>query len=670
MNDKPGVSEDRYEALPVSRTVFAAWSAFFIFFIIPLELLFRIDAFLNYLPPVHILFNGLFTLLLYVAISFGLALLSLLIYTGLRPILTRKVIRKRFVLTANFTVILLGFIYKTLNTSVVWCKAVTHWSFDTGRLSTFLVVASLVTAVAVVLTKPHWVADILVVARYMFRPIVAMFVATASIIAVSVVAILSARTQGSGQSHSVQSAVAGTMRPNVILITLDALSANDMSLYGYHLRTTPNLELFSKCCYLFEHAYANSNFTTPGIASILTSKYPIKSRIYNYFNFLAPEIRRENLAHELHQSGYQTVALFANIAGHPYHYGAYLDFDKAPQIDFLHRIDSLAFVANTLLSLEHLGFHPYPWFGERIALIFSKIESSLLMFLPDERAARDQVYSRQPDITLKLAAKYLRRAPRPVFLWVHLLAPHAPYLPTASFKYRFLPEKIFATASSQQPYINSYYEPDQQPLIDKLRLRYDEHIASADEAVGQFLHDLSKDGYLDNSMIIIASDHGEQFEKGYHEHGGTGYMGLYQPLVHIPLLIHLPGQTSPRRVSGNVEQVDIAPTILSSLNLPVPGWMEGESLVPSMRDGHSSGRPKFAMNLELCSPRRPVDDGSIAVLQDSDKYIYYVRRQEGELFDLAKDPHEEVNLAAKFPEKAKEMNRLALQRLGLVKKSE
>ena len=650
---------------PVLRTVFAAWACFFVLFIIPLEFLFRVDAFLNYLPPVHILFNALFVMQFYLALACSLGFLASIAHAGLGLFRPLRLMRAKLVIGANVTVILFGFGYKLLNTSIVWASAVAKVDFYTSWLSIVLGVLSIAVAASVTFTRPLFIQRYLTFSQRTFRPILVTLGLGLVIIGVQIAVTLVG--QSTTQRAIVRSGATNTTasRPNVILITLDALTAKDMSLYGYHLPTTPNLESFAKQSIVFDNAYANSNFTTPGITSILTSKYPITNKVYSYYNFLSPDIRDETLAYKLKQNGYETIALFANPAGHPNSNSSFRSFVHAPLIDHLHRLTSESIVIDFELFLGGLGFHPHAWFGERILAITHSIKSVSTRFSWLRHSDADQIFSRPTAITLNLAHNYLNQSSLPFFLWVHLQAPHTPYLPTAVNKYRFLPERILETESSQSAYSNLYYSADQQQLVDKLRLRYDEHIASVDADLGGFMDGLDKHGYLKNSIVIIAADHGEQFEKGYHEHGGDGYMGLYQPLIHIPLLIHLPGQSTPQRITANVEQVDIAPTILDLLRLPIPGWMEGESLKPALLGQPLSGKPKYSMNLELCSPRKPISDGSIAVMQGSDKYIYYRRSGKEDLFDLANDPQEEVNLARTQPEKARELNRLALQRLGL-----
>jgi arylsulfatase A-like enzyme len=244
---------------------------------------------------------------------------------------------------------------------------------------------------------------------------------------------------------------------------------------------------------------------------------------------------------------------------------------------------------------------------------------------------------------LKAAENFASTTSGPWFLWVHVWPPHSPYLAGRSL-YKFLPERVLDTRTSQQLYDNRFYTPDQQVTIDKLRLRYDESIFNLDNELGDFFDSIKNRGITGNTVIAISADHGEIFEKGYHEHGGAGCNSLYQPLIHIPLIVKLPGQEIGRRVSAAAEQTDIAPTLLNLIGAPVPKWMEGESLVRAMNDGFDSEKPKFSMNLEKCNVKKPISDGSIAIIRDKYKFIYYPKNGQSELYELNADPREKKNI--------------------------
>ncbi|MFH0797360.1 MAG: sulfatase-like hydrolase/transferase, partial [Candidatus Omnitrophota bacterium] len=267
------------------------------------------------------------------------------------------------------------------------------------------------------------------------------------------------------------------------------------------------------------------------------------------------------------------------------------------------------------------------------------------------------------------ANKFLQNTKTPFFLWVHILPPHAPYSPPEKFRDIFLKDPGF-NENSTRSLVSLHYLPEQQSLVDKLRARYDENILYADNEFGNFIERLQRNRYLENSILIVSTDHGESFEKGYLSHGSFGHY-LYQPLIHIPLLIHLPGQKQGKVITSNAEQIDIAPTILDLLGIDIPAWMEGESLKKAMFNNYVTTKPKFAANsLELNYINRPITKGGFAVIKDNYKYIYDIQKgQGGELYDLEKDPEEQNNLVKKEKERAADLKGLIIEKIQTVNRN-
>ena len=173
---------------------------------------------------------------------------------------------------------------------------------------------------------------------------------------------------------------------------------------------------------------------------------------------------------------------------------------------------------------------------------------------------------------------------------------------------------------------------------------------SADEAFGIFCNTIQHQGYLDNSIVIVTSDHGEMFEKGYQGHDGTF---LYQPMIHIPLILHMPNQHKGKAIKVNAEQIDIAPTLLDILGLKIPSWMEGESLKEAMGQSPVWKRPKFSMSVNSLNNNGSLRTGSIAVTHEEYKLIFHPGKKGKELYDLSRDPNEGMNLIHSNKEEAR-----------------
>jgi arylsulfatase A-like enzyme len=268
-----------------------------------------------------------------------------------------------------------------------------------------------------------------------------------------------------------------------------------------------------------------------------------------------------------------------------------------------------------------------------------------------------------PELVFDRTLPLITSLKQPSFIWSHIVPPHAPYLPVAPFKYRFGSSDEFSGLKVQEGFGN-FYSPKQQAAVDQLRLRYDEFILDTDSRVGDYLGKLKKLGRFDDSIIVITSDHGESFTKNFLQHGGPY---LHQPLIHVPLMIHLPGQKEGKRIPFYAGHVDLLPTVMDLLDLPIPKWAEGESLKAAMLEGKPTSLPKFSMNLDQDSRFAPPSKGTVAVMQDGWKLVRYLATGKEELYHLASDPGETADLASSNPEQAKKMRDLIYARFKLAR---
>jgi arylsulfatase A-like enzyme len=206
----------------------------------------------------------------------------------------------------------------------------------------------------------------------------------------------------------------------------------------------------------------------------------------------------------------------------------------------------------------------------------------------------------------------------PFFLWVHYYDPHQPHEPPPPY---------------DQLYAND---------------RYDGEIAYADESLGVLLDRLRSLGVYDRTLVVFTSDHGE----GLGEHGELTHSYLvYDTTLHVPLIFRLPGGAGGGRVVAEpVRLVDLLPTILDLLELPVPDGLDGRSLETALEGGATSPRPHYAESL---SARFNHNWGELRALYDGGwKYIHGPRP---ELYDLGADPRELHDLAGAEPEVAERM---------------
>jgi arylsulfatase A-like enzyme len=177
-------------------------------------------------------------------------------------------------------------------------------------------------------------------------------------------------------------------------------------------------------------------------------------------------------------------------------------------------------------------------------------------------------------------------------------------------------------------------------------------VAAMDEALGKLIAALKARGRYDNALIIVTADHGELLG----EHGFVGHMGrmLYEPLLHVPMVVKYPGAEHPRgRVDTHVQILDVAPTVLAAAGAPIPPGVQGQQL------GDVS-RPSLAeedINPVLVSGYGQTYDRAIRVLLDGSWKLITTSKGQRMLFDLSRDPQEMTDLAAAEPDRVEELAR-------------
>jgi arylsulfatase A-like enzyme len=465
-----------------------------------------------------------------------------------------------------------------------------------------------------------------------------------------------ARGTASGQALPVRTSAALpgiASRPNIVLLSIDALSAPHMSLYGYARPTTPELQQFALGAMVFDRAYANGNFTTPGIATILTGTLPWTHRALQLPVWPLTYTRQSSLPAILERAGYRTGYVSTNaIAGAAKQgVGGYFQFARTDRTghvtlcaDGLSKYLRYVCAAEELPPLEEM---------EGIAARF--------------RTANDNL-EHDPRLALDPALHWLATADhsKPIFLWVHLFPPHSPYAVPKPWLGRFDASEQGRNAGSTQPswaWIESRLPPRR---VATLEARYDEAVAYVDSSTAPFLQQVQK--FLGpNTVIVVTADHGESFAHGYGAHTGPG---LYDEIIHIPLIIKLPGETVGQRCAVPVEQADIAPTLAALAGIPPPADWEGHSLLDacarSNTDGPQPDRAIFSMNFEQNPRFAALKTGSIAVIRGRWKLIHYMGvlhypympPLHDELYDVVADPGERVNLAAPQSAKVQELRAL------------
>jgi arylsulfatase A-like enzyme/Flp pilus assembly protein TadD len=226
---------------------------------------------------------------------------------------------------------------------------------------------------------------------------------------------------------------------------------------------------------------------------------------------------------------------------------------------------------------------------------------------------------RPGNVVADVALDWLERNYQKKFLlWMHLYDPHYPYRPPP-------------------PYSEEYKE---RP--------YDGEIAFADVQFGRLLRFLREKNLYRNTLIVVSGDHGESLgEHGEKTHG----FFIYNATLHVPLIIRLPGSTSPKTVSELVNLADLMPTVLEFLKIPVPPQVQGRNLLPLMM----TKKPGESRNLyaETFLPRLHFNWSELRSAETEN--LHFIDAPKPELYDLSKDPAETHNLYAEKKAVAEEM---------------
>jgi arylsulfatase A-like enzyme len=246
---------------------------------------------------------------------------------------------------------------------------------------------------------------------------------------------------------------------------------------------------------------------------------------------------------------------------------------------------------------------------------------------------------------------------RPLFFWLHIMSSHDPYATQKPYLGTFESSPMARTSATSQPEYGFSTRND----LERSRIlvgRYDEAVLMADDVIGQILDLLKKQGLFDRSLIVVTADHGESFHPLYGGHGGPL---LTEELIRVPCVIKPPFYHGAKREPLLFEQTDVAPTILSMANLPIPASMEGQPY-PSK----PNNVPIFSMNHDL---RPRTHTLSVALRDGNWKYILHLGLWKApwpqrELYDIAQDPKESTNLVEREPERAESMRQRILRKLA------
>lgn len=322
---------------------------------------------------------------------------------------------------------------------------------------------------------------------------------------------------------------------NVILISLDTVGAKHLSLYGASRKTSPNIDSFAKRSRVYKNAYATAPWTLPSHGSMLTGMYPGNLYPPKVFGYLSESIK--TMAEILKKRGYKTAAFTDG-----YYLSKHYKFNR--------------------------GFETF-----------------------------DAQFNAFKNIGMKRNLKkglgfIQKNTKKPFFLFLHTYDAHGPFTPKVeAIRAIGGAEQAPASVSFQQIFEMNQKDKNTPEMIEKVKLLYQAEIFEIDEHLAYLFVKLDKLRLLKNTMVIITSDHGEEF--GEHGNWGLHAHSVYNELLHIPLVFYIPNEL-PKEISSPVSLTDLLPTVLDQLKINAPSSLDGVPL-PEVDNIIAMSRKVFAI---------------------------------------------------------------------------
>ena len=446
--------------------------------------------------------------------------------------------------------------------------------------------------------------------------------------------------------------------PNILIVVFDALSATNVSLHGYPRETTPNLSSFAEQATVYNRHYAGGSFTSPGTASLLTGTYPWTNRAFHLYGTVAREFEQNNLFHSFGDDDYHRMVFTHNdlAAMLLYQFGDDIEFHKNTKElcrfseyfladDYFPSDHNAAFLGERTITRGQRGQDlqlPSTTFFSALHRVWRTHEKQSLRVdyknefprgLPSTNAGPIQYLLEDATDWVQ---QQISAAPQPFMGYFHFLPPHEPYNPHKDFINIFNEE--WQPISKPEHHFSQNHTQNE---LNRKRKNYDEYIAYADAEFGKLVDFMRKNGLLDNTILVLTSDHGEMFERGILEHITPT---LYEPITRVPLIISQPGQNKRVDVDSPTSCTDLLPTLLHAAGKAVPDWSDGRILPAFTEDDIDTERSIFTVESKSNPKPSPLTKGTVAMVKGRYKMVHYFGYDgfddQFEMYDLENDPDE------------------------------
>ena len=417
---------------------------------------------------------------------------------------------------------------------------------------------------------------------------------------------------------------------NVVLITVDSLRADAVGAYDDR-RYTPEIDSLADRGTVFERAFATGNWTPFSFPSLLASRpvFADDGRV----GVESVETLSETLsAADVATGGFNAANGFLTS-----HWGYDTGFDTFESF--------VASVGDSIYS-RYLATHPTVEAWVQLATSPFRRANAWLSAETERRPFLDT--SRMFDVE-RGARSFVEGTEEPFFLWVHYMDAHTPYVPAPRY-IREVASDRFGTHRMLLAHAHAGLGREVgDRTLGHLRTLYQSAVRQVDDSVGRLLETLDAEDVADETAVVLAGDHGEEFQ----DHGHLAhYPKLYDELIRVPLIVDVPG-TDGDRIEGQVGLDAVPPTVTDLLGVEAPSSWRGDSLVPAVRDGvEPADEPVVSVTVrgesvtEQPIPRSLADGDLLVSVRDRD-WTYIVNTETGatELYDRSVDPDQQDDRA-------------------------
>jgi len=413
-------------------------------------------------------------------------------------------------------------------------------------------------------------------------------------------------------------------RPNVLFLVADSLRYD--AVFGDWC-ATPTLDSLAEDGVAFSRCYSQGISTAPAMTAMLTGRYPLDYGGHWYITDDQP-----TMAEQFQHNEYTTAAIHSN-----------------PNVSRLRNFDK---------GFDCFEENILPLSG---GWVVERLPDRLVRLL--NKGAR--VLSRTPylpaDRINEQMADWIAGASEPWFLWTQYMDTHGPYLPGNEFSYRnkFRAERLWRKAAVEAP------EDVTRPEHEELRRNYRLEIEYLDSALGRYFDRLERRGHLENTVVVIVGDHGDEFA----EHGLYGHKNLpHEELVRVPLLIRFPDGLSIQmsdEVETKVRCLDVLPTVLNAVGAELTQEMETRLVGESVLDAMSGGDT----NYETIVTEKQMREGEalrFGFRTGRWTYMYDGRENEEYLYDRTDDTVEQDNVIDQFSSAREQFRGRLAERLDAI----